>query len=65
MPKHEDNDPVMFRYSASCNITFRGDEESVYTWEEWRALSWREKDEAISMFVFDNLGVEVSVIDDE
>lgn len=68
MAKHADDEPVMFGYAASCNISFSspsGGEESGYTWGEWREMTDRERDEAFAEFVFNTLGVEVYVEDDE
>lgn len=68
MAKHADEEPVMFGYAASCNISFRsqyGGQESGYTWGGWREMSDRERDEAYNEFVWNELGMEVYVEDDE
>ena len=65
MANHADDDPVIFTYSASCNISFRGEHDSGLTWGEWREMNDPEKNEAIDSFLFDNLGVEVSEKDPE
>lgn len=56
---HADDDPVIFHYSASCNISFHGEDESGYTWGEWREMNDEERADAYNMFIFDTLGVEV------
>lgn len=65
MPKHADDDPVVFTYSASCNITFRGERDSGLTWGEWREMNDPEKAEAIDQFLFEDLGVSVAEKDPE
>lgn len=62
--KHADSDPVMFGYAASCNISFQGEEDSGYTWGDWREMSKKDKDEAYMEFIFNNLGVEVFEVED-
>ena len=57
--RHADDDPVIFKYAASCNISFRGEEESGYTWGEWRGMSSDAKADAYAEFVWNSLGVEV------
>jgi hypothetical protein len=60
---HADEDPVMFGYAASCNISFRGERESGYTWGQWREMSDKDKQEAYNDFIFDELGVEVCEVE--
>jgi hypothetical protein len=55
----EDGRPVIFEYSASSNISFRGSEDSGFTWGEWRQMSSHERQEAYIQFIYNNLGVEV------
>lgn len=62
---HADDDPVIFTYSASSNISFRGRLESGWTWGEWRELGSDEQDEAVVDFLFQHLGVDIGVEDDE
>lgn len=57
--KHNDDEPVMFGYAASCNISFRGSEDSGYTWWEWRQMNREERAEVLQEFLYDRLGVEV------
>ena len=45
-----DDAPVIFKYSASCNISFRGEEDSGYTWGEWRELSEEERTRLLKVF---------------
>jgi hypothetical protein len=56
---HADDDPVIFKWAANSNISFRGEVDSGYTWGGWREMSDEEKGEAYIKFIFDNLGVEV------
>lgn len=65
MPKHADDEPVIFGYSAMSNFSFHGKRDSGYTWGEWRGMSEREKDEAFNNFTFETLGVSISEIDPE
>lgn len=65
MPKHADDDPVIFDYSASCNISFRGSGDSGFTWGDWREMNDHEKQEAIDQFLFENLGLSVAERDPE
>jgi hypothetical protein len=65
MTTHEDDEPVIFSYSAMSNISFRGEEDSGYEWGEWREMSAREQNAAYSDFVFETLGVSVFEVDSE
>lgn len=57
---HADDDPVIFHYTASCNISsFHSKGDSGYTWGDWREMNDEERAEAYNMFIFDTLGVEV------
>lgn len=63
MPKnldgHADDDPVVFGYASTVNISFSGAIESGYTWGDWREMSEADKDAARQEFIYDTLGVEV------
>ena len=59
--QHADDEPVIFGYAASCNISFKGKRESGYTWGEWREMNDKERDDAYMEFIFNSLGVEVFV----
>jgi hypothetical protein len=61
---HNDDAPVKFRYSAMNNISFRGTEDSGYTWGEWREMSEDEKREAFQEFLWGTLGVDVSEVEE-
>jgi hypothetical protein len=64
MPKHADDEPVTVSYSASSNIKFHGSgEELGYTWGEWRMLSRKEQDDALTEFLF--ALVDVSIDEEE
>lgn len=65
MPKHTDDDPVIFTYSAMSNISFHGKRDSGYTWGEWREMNDREKAEAYNTFVYETLGVSIFEQDPE
>lgn len=65
MPKHADDDPVLFGYSSDYNAGFEdrhGDERGI-SWGEWRAMSPTERSRAMQEYV--NELVEVFVVDQE
>jgi hypothetical protein len=61
----DDDEPVIFGYAASCNISFRGQEDSGYTRGQWREMTEIERQEAYEEFLYDNLGVEIFLVADE
>ena len=62
--RHADDDPVLFGYSSSENVTFNGEnEESGYTWGQWRAMTEDEQVKARTDFLWTI--AEVYVEDDE
>lgn len=63
MPKHDDHEEVEVRYESSRNITFRGKGGLGYTWGEWREMSRKEQDEAVTEWLYSL--VDVSVVEDE
>ncbi len=65
MPRHNDDDPVIFGYSAMASISFHGKRDSGFTWGEWREMNDREKDEAFNTFTYETLGVSISEVDPE
>lgn len=58
-----DDDPVMFGFDSSRNISFRGEGGSGLTWGEWRKMNRAEKDDVIQDFV--NSLIDVYVVGDE
>lgn len=52
MSQHNDDDPVIFGYESSYNISFRGEEESGYTWGEWRKMTDSQKNAALDEHVW-------------
>lgn len=64
MKEHEDDEPVVFGWAASSNIGFRGKDESGYTWGDWREMSVNEQDDAMTEFIWNELGVEIYVADE-
>jgi hypothetical protein len=65
MMTHDDDDSVIFSWAASSNISFTGTDESGYTWGDWRKMTDAQKDEAYAEFIFQGLGVEINVEEDE
>lgn len=59
MPTHDDDDPVMIKYESNRNISFQDEEELGYTWGEWRAMSRKRKDEAITTYLYELVDVYV------
>jgi hypothetical protein len=48
MRRNDDDAPVMLGYESSRNISFHGEEETGYTWGEWREMTTAERDEVIA-----------------
>jgi hypothetical protein len=65
MPKHADDDPVIFTYSAMSSISFHGKRDSGHTWGEWREMNDEERDSAYTDFIYNTLGVDVVEQDPE
>lgn len=63
MPRHNDNDPVVVSYEASSNITFHGTDEIGFTWEEWRELTSKEREQEIDEYLYQL--VDLYIEDDE
>jgi hypothetical protein len=63
MAKNSDDREVVLGYASGKNISFRGKIYPGYTWGVWRALSQKERDEAIEEELFEL--VDVWVEDDE
>jgi hypothetical protein len=61
--KHDDDEPVMFGYASNRNISFHGQEESGFTWGEWRQMSRDQQLEAMTETVWEL--VDLYVEDDE
>jgi hypothetical protein len=63
--KHEDDEPVMYGYSSSRNISMRGsDEELGVTWGEWREMSDKQRADAIQETVNELIDVWVEADED-
>lgn len=65
MPRHSDDDPVLFGYSSDYSVGFEdrhGDDRGV-TWGEWRAMTATEQQAVMQEYV--NELVEVFVVDGE
>ena len=63
MPKHADDEPVVYGYGSSRNISMRGEGELGFTWGEWRVMDEDARREFLNEIVFEL--VEVYVKDDE
>jgi len=65
MPKHADDELVLFGYSSDFNVGFEdrhGDDRGV-TWGEWRQMNSTERERVMQEYV--NELVEVFVVDGE
>lgn len=60
---NDDNEPVIFGYGSSKNVTFSGSDESGYTKGEWREMSQKDRDDALQEWL--NELVDVYVKDGE
>lgn len=60
--RHNDDQPVMFGYSVSRNVSMRsqpGGEELGPTWGEWRAMTPTERDHVLQETVNELIDVWV------
>lgn len=51
VPQADDDEPVIFGYDSSRNVSFHDEDESGYTKGEWRRMTEDERSDALQEFL--------------